>query len=345
MRSSPRFRRAFALAATGGLAAAVAWIPAGPASAAAPIAVYVVQGSSSADSPCTVTSGSSFATKQKNLQNGRGKGGVNLVTTWADTGTPNPADVTSVTGHYSGNTHLVKRHGAFRSASLTGSGSLRITRALGSSSVCHVSAQLLNAVEFITTQPNGWFYVTRNTTKNSLTETVVAHDTSLDKPVLFELYQGGKNKVTQRAFVPHGQYVTVLAAGIEGGDFGILPTRNGGTVQRGSNTNSMSAVFRNAGAALSGARGSALSFVKFPASVSCSGHKATLTWKAGASKVAAASLFVNGSKKAAVSTPQAGQHTVLKHLSATADNKVSVKLTLKSGGHATAASMYVPCKG
>jgi hypothetical protein len=345
MRSSPRFRRTFALAATGGLAAAGAWLPAGPAAAAAPIAVYIVQGSSSAESPCSVTSGSSFATKQKNLQNGRSKGGVNLVTTWADTGTPNPADVTSVTGHYSGSTHLVKRRGAFRSASLTGSGSLSITKALGSSSVCGVSAQLLNAVEFTSTQPNGWFYVTRSTTKSSLTETVVARGTSLDKPVFFELYQGGKNKVTQRAFVRHGPYVTALVAGIEGGDFGILLTKNGGTVQRGSNTNTMSAVFRNAGSALTGARGSATKYVKFPASVSCSKHKATLTWKSGSSKVAAGSLFVNGSKKAAVSTPKAGQRTVLKHLSAKSDNKVSVKLTLKSGGHATAARMYVPCKG
>jgi hypothetical protein len=250
-----------------------------------------------------------------------------------------------VSGHYGGNTHLVRKNGAFRSASLSGSGQLTISRSLGNASQCHASGQLLNAVEFITKQPTGWYYVTRSTIKNSLTETVVARGTSLISPVLFEAYQGGKNTVTQRAFVKRGQYVTALVAGIEGGDFPILNTRGGAPVSRASNVNSMSAFFRDAGSALGGTSGSGGQFVSFPASVSCSHHKATLTWKSGASKVAAGSFFVNGKKKASVSNPKPGRSVVLKNLSSTADNKITAKLSLKGGGSSSASRTYVPCKG
>ena len=324
--------------------AGLAFLPAGSASAATPVAVYIAGAASNADSGCTVTSGSSNSSlSPKNLVHGHSKGAVNLVTTWTNSG--DSTDVTSVTGHYSGKTNLVRKNGAFRSATLTGSGRFNITRALGASSTCDVGVQMENAVEFITKQPTGWFYVTRDTIKGSLTETVVAPGTSLVKPVIFEVYQGGKNKVTQRAFVPKGQYVTALVAGIEGGDFPILNTKNGGSVSRGSSTNTMSAVFVNAGSPLHAAKGSATQFVRFPASVSCSHHNATLTWKAGAAQVLNGAFFANGSKKGFVASPRAGQRTVLHHLSSTADNTITAKLSLKGGGQAAATGLYVPCKG
>ncbi len=336
--TSHRLRNVFALASCTALAAGLAALPAGPASALAPVQAYITQANSNADAGCTVTSGSSdvFGTP-KNLVNGRSKGAVNLITTW--TNGSNSADVTSVTGHYAGSTHLVKHHGAFSSVTLSGSGSINITRALGSASTCAVGARLLNAIEFTSTQPAGWYYVTRSTVKNALSETVVAKSLSSPiTPVLFESYQGGKNTVTQRAFVPAGPYITALIAGIESGNFPLLNSK-------AANTNTMSAVFRKSGSALAGTKGSGGQFVSFPASISCSHHTAKLTWKSGASKVAGGSFSVNGSKKASVSNPQAGHHVVLRHLSKTADNKITANLTLKGGGHAKASRLYVPCQG
>jgi hypothetical protein len=326
-----------ALASCGALVAGLAALPAGPASAITPIEVYVTQANSNADAGCTVTSGSSdvFNTP-KTLVNGKAQGAVNLITTW--TNSSNSADVTSVTGHYSGSTHLVKHNGAFSSVSLTGSGTISITRALGNASTCAVGARLLNAVEFTSTQPAGWYYVTRSTVKNALTETIVANSLSSPiTPVVFEAYQGGKNTVTQRAFVPAGQYITALIAGIEGGHFPLI-------IGKTSNTNTMSAVFRKSGSAFGGTTGSGGKFVRFPGSVSCSHHKATLTWKSGASKVASGSFLVNGKKKASDSNPRAGRRVVLRHLSSTADNKITANLSLKGGGHASASRVYVPCK-
>lgn len=337
MKTSPRSRHALALASCGALVAGLAALPAGPASALSPTEAYVSQGNSFADSACTVTSGSSDVfNPPTSLVNGRASGAVNLITTWANGS--NSADVTSVTGHYAGSTHLVKRHGAFSSVTLSGSGSITITRALGDASTCAVGARVLNAVEFITTQPAGWYYVTRSTVKNSLAETIVAPSLSSITPVLFEAYQGGRNTVTQRAFVSSGQYVTALVAGIEAGNFPLITGKT-------SNTNTMSAVFRKAGSAFAAATGSGGKFVNFPASVSCSHHKATLTWKSGASKVASGSFLVNGKKRASDSNPRAGRHVVLRHLSSTADNKITANLSLNGGGHASASRLYVPCKG
>lgn len=345
MRSRTRFTRGLALASCGALASGLAFLPAGPASAAPTLQVYVAQGSSSANSACSVTSGDSFSTNGPNpLHHGHGKGAVNLSTTW--TNGSDSSDVSTVTGHYGGKTRVVKKNGGFRSATLSGSGHLSFVRALGKASTCAVSGQLVNAVETVTKQPSGWYYVTRKTTnKNSLTETIVAPGSGLGTttPVLFEIYQGGPNKVTERAYVSHGTYVTALVAGIEGGAFPLLLGKNGGTISRGSTTNSMSAVFRNAGSALSKAKGRAAHFVKLPGSVSCSHHSATLTWSSSAAKVASSAFFVNGKKKASVSRPKAGHRVVLRHLGPKADNSISVKLSLKGGGSASAAATYVPC--
>jgi hypothetical protein len=343
MRTHARLNRALALASCGALVTGLGFVSAPPASALPTVAVYIAQGTSQAGSSnCTVTSGDDFVTVgPKNLHHGTSKGAVNLITTWTDGS--NSSDVTTVSGHYGGKTHLTKHNGAFKSATLTGSGDLSISRALGSASTCDVSANLLNAIETVTQQPKGWYYVTRTTSKSSLVEMVVAKDVTLKKPVIFEAYQGGANSVTQRAFVKAGQYITLLAAGIEGGDFPILIGKHGGTVSRGSLTNSMSAQFYNAGSAFGGAKGGGTKFVRFPGSVSCSHRSATLTWKPGASKVSVGSFFVNGKKKASVSNPKAGKRLVLRHLSKTADNTITAKLSLKAGGSATATQAFVPC--
>ncbi len=108
----------------------------------------------------------------KVLHHGHAKGSVNLSTTW--TNGSNSSDVTTVTGHYGGYRNLVLHHGALTSAVLHGSGHVTVSRALGSSSTCHVGATLLNFLAFETHQPKaGWFYVTRNTSRISAAETII----------------------------------------------------------------------------------------------------------------------------------------------------------------------------
>jgi hypothetical protein len=323
------------------LAAGLAWLPAGPAAAVTIPSQYAVQGSSDADSDCSVTAGSSSATNgPKNLHHGRAKGAVNLATTW--TNDLDSSDITSVTGHYGGSTHVVKHNGTFKAATLTGSGQVTVSRALGSSSLCDVSATLLNLVEFQSSQPTGWYYVTRNTSKSSVVELAVLKASS-QSPVFFELYQGGHNTVTQRAFVGRGSYITALVAGIQGGKVQVA-LKNGGSVSRSGLSNNLSATFHKAGSALGGTKGAGASYVEFPGSVSCGSHRATLRWKPSASHVAAGAFFVNGNKKAADSTPQGGEKIVLKHLSPKADLKITAKLQLEGGGSAVATRSYVPCK-
>lgn len=335
-----RFSRTFTLTSCGVLLAGLALVPAGPASAVPVPSEYEAQGSSTADSSCTVTSGNQSATNgPKMLHQGHAKGGVNLATTWTNTG--NSSDVTTVSAHYGGTASLSTHNGTLRNALLKGSGDVTVTRALGSSSTCAVGATLANILLFETHQPAGWFYVTRNTSKISVTETVVENAHS-GAPAIFELYQGGASSVTQRAFTKQGLYVTELVAGIQGGVRQIL-LKSGGTVSRSSLKNTLAVQFHNAGSAFSRAKGSATKFVKFPGSVSCAHHSAKLTWTGRASQVAGGAFYVNGKKKASVSSPKSGHHVVLHHLSPTADNTISVKLSLKGGGKATASDLYVPC--
>jgi hypothetical protein len=335
-----RFSRGLAVASCGALLGGLTLVPAGSASAAVPTE-FEVEGSSQAASGCTVTSGTSNVTNgPKVLHHGRAKGAVNLATTW--TNGSNSSDITTVTGHYSGNVHMAVHHGAFRSAVLNGSGQVVVSRALGGSSTCNVGATMVDVFAAETQQPKaGWFYVTRKTSKASIAETIIANEVN-SSPVVLEIFQGGASSVTQRGFAKPGTYLTELVSGIQGGTRQIL-LKSGGTVSRTSLTNTMSATFYNAGSAFGSAKGSATKFVRFPGSISCSHHSATLTFKSGASKVAGGAFFVNGKKKATVSNPHSGHRVVLRHLGKTADNTIRAQLSLNGGGSASASRAYVPC--
>jgi hypothetical protein len=240
-----------------------------------------------------------------------------------------------------------KHQGDLAGFTMGGSGNIVITRALGNATQCDTSAAIgvTSMTDYTESRP-GWLYVTRDTKKPA--ETIfVAIDNTHQRVVVFEEYFGAASKATERGFMSPGsfsipEWILAVTAGTTGG---IILKDGGGTVQRSSLDTSMTGKFYGAGSAYGGVKGAAGAYVAFPGSVSCSHHTAKLTWKSGASKVAGGSFFVNGKKKASVSNPQAGHHVVLRHLSGTADNKISVGLTLRGGGHASAARAYVPCKG
>jgi hypothetical protein len=341
MRTHARLSRGLALASCGALVTGLGLVGA-PASAAIP-SQFEVQGSSDAASSCSVTSGSdNVMNGPKALHHGKAKGSVNLNTTWTD-GT-NSSDTTNVAGHFSGTANVKAPHDVLKSATLTGTGNVSISRALGKASVCDVSASLASVVEFESQQHKaGWFYVTRTSSKGAVAEIIVANEVT-EQPIVLEIYQGGATTTTLRGFAKPGTYINELIAGIQAGAVTIL-LKHGGTVSRTALKNVLSESFHAAGSALHGAHGSATRFVKFPASVSCSHHSATLTWKSHASQVASGAFSVNGKKRASVSNPKAGHKVVLRHLSSTADNTISAHLSLRNGGKPSASDLYVPCKG
>ncbi len=139
MRTHARLSRSLALASCGALVAGLGLVGA-PASAAIP-SQFIVEGFSDAASSCTVTSGSdNVVNGPKVLHRGKAKGSVNLTTTWTDGS--NTSDVTNVSGHFSGSANVKAPHDVLKSATLTGTGSVSISRALGNSSVCAVNATL-----------------------------------------------------------------------------------------------------------------------------------------------------------------------------------------------------------
>jgi hypothetical protein len=350
MRSSNR-RRTLAVTAGGAIVAALAWLPLGSASAGVHN-TFSVGGSSQSDytgtvgpNICQVTAGStSVSTTPITFSSGTRSQSASLSTTF--TSTASSADVTSVSGHYRGSLTVATHRGDLAGFTMGGSGSLAITRALGAATQCDTSAVMgVTSMTDFTESRAGWLYVTRDTTKPA--ETIfIAVDNTHQRVVVFDEFFGAASRATERGFMSPGlftipEWIVAVTAGNAGG----IVLRSGGTVDRSSLDSQMTGTFYGAGSAYGGVKGSAGRFVRFPAAVSCSHHTATLTWKSGASKVAGGSFFVNGKKKGSVSHPRPGRHVVLRHLGGTADNRISVRISLDGGGRATAARAYVPCKG
>ncbi len=187
----------------------------------------------------------------------------------------------------------------------------------------------------------GWLYVTRDTTEKNAEAVFVALHAGTNVTVVLEEYAGGPSHATERGFLTPGSYaipewLLALLAG-PGALF-----KHGG-VERSSLHTRMTGAFYAAGAAYGKAHGAAGAFVRFPGSISCRHHSAKLTWTGKAGHVASGSFSVNGHQSAHVTNPQAGHSVVLRHLSKTADNTISAKLSLDGGGTASAARAYVPC--
>lgn len=352
MRPSSRARRIAAVCASAGLAAGLTWLPAGPASATVQNDVWAAAdgnanftGAGAFD--CNLTAGvDSPQSTHATFSSGTATESVDLDQTF--TSTADPSDTTRIVGHYKGSLSVSKRHGDLAGFAMGGSGTATLTRALGNASQCHTTGFLSvqAQTQFTETKP-GWLYVSRDTGASAETVFIVANPTTM-QTVLFELYVGNESKATARGFLSPGTYLVpewavVMTVGDGGGMFKSAP--GGRTVERTSLASKMTGTFYAAGSALGGTRGTARHYVRLPGSVSCAHRSAKLSWTSRAGQVATASFFVNGKKKATVSSPRAGRSVLLRHLSRTADNKITARLSLKGGGHASASRAYVPCNG
>jgi hypothetical protein len=339
MRKSITVRRVVAGSASAGLAAALAWLPAGPASAAVS-AQFGVVGSASAAGTCTLTSspGSDNPTSGvSTFSSGTKSHSVSLDASFANSG--DPTDTVNMIGHYSASMSIVKQSGDLKSMTMKGSGSLSIDASKGSATACDPEALIAGESQpFTFTESNaGWLYVKRNTVaKSGLAATVVEDGNG--NAVVVDLVQGNASNAVARGFTKAGTFQSIALVGLAAGN---VPPIVGRTAPKSS----VSLTFYKAGSSLGATRGAAKAFVDFPSSISCGARSATLRWKPSASKVKSGDFFVNGVKKATDSTPRGGEKIVLKHLSPKADIKLSTKVSLKAGGSATASRAYVPCKG
>jgi hypothetical protein len=242
-------------------------------------------------------------------------------------------------GHYSSSLTIAKSHGSLAKAVLSGKGSVSVHSALGSASACDPTAAVdaVSLADFTEGRP-GWMLVDRRTVpKQGLAVALIANSTT-NNTVALDIWQGRGSHATERGFVKPGSYSYELAVGLTAGNFPPIFLKS-------APVSTVSIVFHKAGSALGGSVGSAKQFVAFPGSVSCGTHKATLRWKSGAGNVASGLFLANGAKKAFDGSPHPGERIVLKHLSSTADLKITAKLKLNGGGSATASRTYLPCKG
>lgn len=351
MSRSTRLGRALALAATGGVAAGLAWLPVGGATAAvqnqfsAGGNVNAYYSGSTSGANCSLTSGST-GTNNTPITFSAGTKSQSASLSATFTSTANSADVTTVSGHYKGVLTVAKRHGNLASFLMGGRGYLNVDRALGSASECHVGGLMgTQSYTTFTESKAGWLYLNR-TTGNKQAETffVLVNEVTGDEPA-FEVYDGGRSSANSRAWLTPGTYyIPEWLVGVSANG-GFFLGAHAGTTARVPLANHMSGVFHKAGSALTAASGAGTAFVHFPGSLSCSTHSATLTWSARAGRVARASFLVNGKQVSSVTNPAAGHSVTLRDLPRRHGVRIRAELTLKGGAHAIARRAYVPCKG
>jgi hypothetical protein len=337
MRRSTSLRRACAATASVGLAAGLAWLPAGPASAVVQTELRL-QGVADVDtSTCPLSSGGDQSVTTPVFTHGKRTRSVNFSATFTNTG--DSADTVQASGHYRATWAVAKQGRDLHKASVTGSGSVSLDVAKGKNTACgepSAAAEGGGLLQF-TEHHDGWFYVERTTPAVQGIAASQVVNAATNAPVQFDIFQGGESHAVSRGFSKAGGFNAQIVVGVTAG--------NGGVPLKRAPHSSVSMVFYRSGSALTGTKGAGKSYVAFPGSVSCGAHKATLRWKSKAGHVAAGSFLVNGKKKASDGSPKGGEKIVLRHLRSTADITVTAQLQLENGGSATATRSYVPCKG
>ncbi len=347
MRPSTRVHRALAVSASAGLVSALAWLPAGPASAAVANTLAAAANVSSEFTGvgafnCDLTSGEdSVLSTEAQFSSGVKTRSARLDATF--TSEADPSDITRVTGHFKGDLNVSKHHGDLAAFTLAGSGNATVSRAKGNASQCATSvfAGVEATTDFTETKP-GWLYVTRDTS-DSAESAIFAFNKLTNQTVLFEEFFGGASRSTERAFLTPSSYgIPELVVGV---DNGLLAAAKTGSTRPGDLASRMTGTFIAAGSAFSTAHGAGTAFVRFPGAISCRHHSARLTLTGRAGRLASASFFVNGAKVATVSHPKAGKRVALRALGARADNKITARMMLAGGGRVSATRRYVPCLG
>lgn len=336
MRRSTYLRRACAATASAGLAAGLAWLPAGPASALVKTEL-VLQGAANLDTgACPVTSGGNKTIATPLFSHGKRTRSLNFSATFTNTG--DPSDTVQASGHYRATWAVAKKGADLHKVSLTGSGTVSLDVAKGAGTGCGDPSAVAEGGGILqfTEHHDGWFYVERTTPAIQGVAVTEVQNSATDAPVQLDLFQGGASHAVSRGFSKAGPFNAEIFVGVT--------TGNTGLAKRAPHS-SISMVFYRTGSALTGTKGAGKSYLAFPRSVSCGAHQATLRWKSRAGHVAAGSFLVNGKKKASDGSPKGGEKIVLKHLKSTADITLTAKLRLENGGSATATRSYVPCKG
>jgi hypothetical protein len=339
MRTHSRLGRTVVFTCSAGLVSVLAMLPSG--SAFATVTGSFQTAGSSSSSPistntCTLVAGAAEGMSPvKAVVGGKVTTATNLNATYESSA--DSSDLTTVTGHYQGVLKVAKSQGDLSSMSLTGIGDVSVHRAEGNASLCRTQAILGSEIQPLsfTESHNGWLVYHRiGTAKNQVAELEVANS-DVTSGLIIDIYQGGPSSADGRAFATAGSYmgVALVASVVNQVALKSVPRM------------SVSLAFYKTGAAPSATSGSGKKFVRFPASVSCGGHSARLSFTGKIGHVAGGSFFVNGHKKRSVSNPHAGGHVTLHHLSSKADTTITAKLSLKGGGHASATRTYLPCQG
>lgn len=232
MRFSRPIRHVVATGAAAGLAAAVAWLPAGSAVAGVQ-AQYAAQGQSSADyvgsggGTCDLTSGvENPQTTPKTFSDGTKKASVALDTVY--TNSLNAGDTVHVKGHVDTKLSIDKRGKDLKTFDFGSGGSLKIEHSISTSDCAGNGALFGVAIVQFTEHKKGWFYLTRDTTKPNSVSIFVLINLKNGNLKTLDYYAGDKSHATSRALLKPGKYAIAQT------QVGLVLSDNGAFLKAGA---------------------------------------------------------------------------------------------------------------
>jgi hypothetical protein len=233
MRFTRPIRHVVATGATVGLAAAVAWLPAGGAYAGVK-AQYAAAGNASASyvgsggGTCDLKAGDNDSpqTTPVTFSDGTKKASVALDATYINS--LNTADTVRVKGKIDTKLSVNKVGKDLKSFDFGAGGSVKILHSISTSDCAASGSVLGESVVQFTEHKKGWFYLTRDTSTPNTASIFALVNLKNGQLKTLDFYEGDKSHATSRAWLKPGQY------GIEEMQVGFVLSETGGPFRSGT---------------------------------------------------------------------------------------------------------------
>ena len=212
----------------------------------------------------------------------------------------------------------------------------RVTSAQGSMTGCAPSASAgAQVFGLLSLAHPGWVQIDATVPRGAQFVAVVV---PLSQSLPVQTIQYNAATYHSRLWFDSGQYIVQVVAQVQAD---TDPATVGSTSVNGTLTASLKAL--PGGAATGAAAGPGRAYVTLPGGVGCVDGTVAVPFTGKAGKVASATFYVNGKKRAAVSGPRPGTAVILRGVSATSDAAVRAVVKPRTGKAVSVTRSYLAC--
>ncbi|WP_395690165.1 hypothetical protein [Nocardioides sp.] len=212
----------------------------------------------------------------------------------------------------------------------------RVTSAQGSMTGCDPSASAgAQVIGVLSLAHAGWVQIDATVPRGAQ---FVAAVIPLSDSLPVQTVQYSAAVYHSRLWFDSGQYVVQVVAQVEAD---TDPATVGSTAVNGTLTASLKAL--PGGAATGAAAGPGRAYVALPGGVGCVDGTVAVPFTGKAGKAASATFYVNGKKRATVSSPRPGTAVILRGVGATSETTVRAVVKPRTGKAVSVSRSYLAC--